>query len=119
MKLVKINNTNELKEQFNNKELFISFKNQIIKDFILSGIDLNNNFIHLNSNDLIIYLTEEITYLIDHKFESFLKLLYRIDIPENIISQKINHNTNNSIYKELTFLILKRVWLKIWYKSNY
>lgn len=117
---IQINNALDLKNLFSNEELFHLFKKQIIKDFTLVGIDLKENFIHLNPNELSIYLTQEIQYLTDNQFEKLLNLLYRIDVPETKISNCIKTTTKDqNIYANITFIILKRIWMKIWYQNNY
>ena len=120
MKPAKIENTTDLKNQFSNEELFQVFKEQISKDFSLTGIDIDKNLLTFNPKELYQYIQEEITYLIDNNFEKLLSLLYRIDIPEDKIIHCIKSTgQNQDIYSNITFLILKRIWIKIWYRFNY
>ncbi|CAM1339235.1 hypothetical protein [Tenacibaculum aestuarii] len=90
---------------------------QLNKDLSLTGIDVN---FPENSSPLELKesLQKIIKELILQDFNSYSNLLYRIDVSEkeiqNIASSDIDKYSENA-----TFLILKRVWKKVWFKKNF
>ena len=90
---------------------------QLNKDLNLTGIDAN--FSEVSSPlELKEALQKIIKELILQDFNSYSNLLYRIDVSEkeiqNIASSDIDKYSENA-----TFLILKRVWKKVWFKKNF
>jgi len=72
----------ELFIQDQNKELLIMLIRQLNKDFSLTGIDFAFEE-KLQIKELVNQLNENIEYLIKNDFQSYLNLLYRIDISES------------------------------------
>ena len=56
--------------------------------------------------------------LVNNEFDSFLNLLYRIDISEHKITELSKENQDIYI-TSIMYLILKREWQKVWFKNNY
>ena len=90
---------------------------QINKDFSRARIPLE-----LSANTIPVVLKKsiqgKIRILIQQNFTEYLNLLYIIDVPEKKIKD-INSDDLEQLSEEVTFLILKREWLKVWYKNNY
>lgn len=90
---------------------------QINKDFNLSNepIDLP---ITLVPEQLKLQMQHKIHQLITHKFTEYLNLLYIIDVPEDAV-KKLDGSDLISLSEQVVFLILKREWMKIWFRNNY
>ncbi|MFT5943056.1 MAG: hypothetical protein ACI9Q4_002324, partial [Sediminicola sp.] len=90
---------------------------QLIKDFGLVNI-----FIELSEGiapeDLKKAIHEKVYVLIMEKFADYLNLLYIIDVPENKV-KAIAAIDVVEVADEVTFLILKREWQKVWFKAKY
>ncbi|CAM1368052.1 conserved hypothetical protein [Tenacibaculum sediminilitoris] len=90
---------------------------QLNKDFGLVGIAIyfseENTPLQLKKN-----LQTAIKELVLHDFSSYTNLLYRIDVSEK--NTLIVESTNIDVYTEnITFLILKRIWKKVWFKNQF
>ena len=48
----------------------------------------------------------------------FLNLLYIIDVPEKHV-KKLDGNDALKLAEDISFLILKREWQKVWFKNHY
>lgn len=90
---------------------------QLNKDFLLANINLDFHEDILPSS-LKLMLHETIFELIQHKFTDYLNLLYIIDVPEREIKQLDGHDTLQ-LAEDVSFLILKREWQKVWYRNKY
>ena len=90
---------------------------QINKDFNLAneGIDFPMS---IAPEELKIQLHEKIYRLIQYKFAEYLNLLYIIDVPENEIKQ-LDGSDIVELAGQVSFLILKREWQKVWFRNNY
>jgi len=97
--------------------LYKSFIQQINKDFLLANIDLNFHDEVLPTS-LKLILQETIYKLINEKFTEYLNLLYIIDVSENKIKQ-LDGSDTLKLSEQVTFLVLKREWQKVWFKNNY
>lgn len=90
---------------------------QLNKDFQLANepIDLPQNIL---PNDLNLQLTDSIYRLLQHKFAEYLNLLYIIDISEETI-KKLDGSDLGMLASQVSFLILKREWQKVWFRKFY
>ena len=52
------------------------------------------------------------------RFDEYLNLLYIIDIPEAEV-KKITVCDAVEVAEEICFMILKREWIKVWFKNQY
>ncbi|MDE1206210.1 hypothetical protein [Tenacibaculum larymnensis] len=100
-----------------NQELYKQLVVQLNKDFSLTGIDLtfseNNTPLELKEE-----LQKSIKELVLHDFSSYTNLLYRIDVSEKD-SQITESNDIDKYTENVTFLILKRIWKKVWFKNQF
>lgn len=105
-----------LLDQIEKEKLIRKLIQQINKDANLSGIDF-----YLDENctvrNIVNYLNNLITDLIKNDFKGYLNFLYRIDISERDLI-KINELELNELSKNVTFLILKKEWQKVWFKKS-
>ncbi|WP_440122724.1 hypothetical protein [Tenacibaculum sp. Ill] len=100
-----------------NQKLYKQLVVQLNKDFSLTGIDLtfseNNTPLELKEE-----LQKSVKELVLHDFSSYTNLLYHIDVSEK--DSQINESNDIDRYIEnITFLILKRIWKKVWFKNQF
>ena len=90
---------------------------QINKDFNLANesIDLPQD---IQPEELKNELHEKIYRLIQYKFAEYLNLLYIVDVPEDQI-KKLDGSDIAELAKQVAFLILKREWMKVWFRNKY
>lgn len=103
--------------QAQNQGLYQQLVQQVNKDFALGNepIDLPEK---TSPRELVVQVQEKIWRLITYQFESLLNLLYIIDIPESIV-QSLDGSDREKLAEALTFLIMRRMWQKVWYRANY
>lgn len=106
-----------LVEEASQLDLYKKLVDQLNKDFLLANIDLDFHQDILPSS-LKLLLHETVYELIQHKFTDYLNLLYIIDVPEHQIKQLDGYDTLQ-LSEEVSFLILKREWQKVWYRHKY
>jgi hypothetical protein len=107
----------ELLSQAQNENMYLKLIEQINKDFNLAneGIDFPQS---TTPEELKIQLHEKIYRLIQHKYTELLNLLYIIDVPEETIKQ-LDGSNSQELSEQLVYLLLKREWMKVWYKKYY
>lgn len=101
------------------KKLYAYLIQQINKDFAFANI---HTTIDENStpNQLIISLQKIVLNLLQERFSDCLNLLYRIDISEEQIKQlELEETDTIMLSKKISFLILKRIWEKVWFRNIY
>lgn len=99
------------------ENLYSKLIEQINKDFNLAneGIDFPQS---TTPQELKIQLHEKIYRLIQYKFAEYLNLLYIIDVPEQTIKQ-LDGSDLVELSEQVSFLILKREWMKVWFRNKY
>jgi hypothetical protein len=99
------------------ENLYLKLIEQINKDFNLANeaIDFPMSS---SPEDLKIQLQEKIYRLIQYKFAEYLNLLYIIDVPEDQI-KKLDGSDISELSNQVAFLILKREWMKVWFRNRY
>lgn len=110
-------NTDLLFEEAQKDSLYLNLIEQLNKDFNLAneGIDFP---LSIFPEELKIQLHEKIYRMIQYKFAEYLNLLYIIDVPENEIKQ-LDGSDLVGLAEEVSFLILKREWQKVWFRNFY
>lgn len=110
-------NTDLLLSEAQKELLYIKLIEQLNKDFNLANetIDI---ILSASPIDLKIQLHEKIYYLIQHKFAEYLNLLYIIDVSESDI-KKLDGSDLVELAEQVSFLILKREWQKVWFRNKY
>lgn len=104
-------------EEANKTNLYPKLVKQLNKDFLLANIDLGFHEDILPTS-LKLLLHETVYNLIQEKFTNYLNLLYIIDVPEKEV-KALDGNDTLKLSKEVSLLILKREWQKVWFKNNY
>ncbi len=101
----------------NNLQLYKKLVLQLNKDFLYANIDLDFDEGILPTS-LKLILHETVYKLIQEKFAEYLNLLYIIDVSEDAI-KKLDGSDTLPLSDEVTFLILKREWQKVWFRHKY
>lgn len=109
--------TEDLLSEAEKENLYSKLIEQINKDFNLAneGIDFPQS---TSPNELKLQLHEKIYRLIQYKFAEYLNLLYIIDVPEETIKQ-LDGSDLVVLSEQVSFLILKREWMKVWFRNKY
>jgi hypothetical protein len=110
-------NSDLLFEEAQKESLYLDLIVQINKDFNLAneGIDFPMS---ISPEELKIQLHEKIYRMIQYKFAEYLNLLYIIDVSESEI-KKLDGSDLVILAEQVSFLILKREWQKVWFKNFY
>ena len=97
--------------------LYSKLIDQINKDFNLANepIDFPQS---TSPNELKIQLHEKVYRLIQYKFAEYLNLLYIIDVPEDQV-KKLDGSDLVELSQQVAFLILKREWMKVWFRNKF
>jgi len=110
-------NSNELLEKAITEKLYLNLVVQLQKDFTLANVDVNFTF-DSKPKEIQDTLKEKIYFLILEKFMMYINLMYIIDVPEKAFKE-IKETDVVALAKQVSFLILKREWQKVWYKAKY
>lgn len=97
--------------------LYVKLIEQLNKDFNLANEGVNFP-LSISPEELKIQLHEKIYRLIQYKFAEYLNLLYIIDVSEEQIKQ-LDGSDLVVLAEQVSFLILKREWQKVWFRNKY
>jgi len=106
----------ELVEEANQLNLYKKLVAQLNKDLLFANINLEFDEEVLPSS-LKLILHETVYKLIQEKFNDYLNLLYIVDVSEEKIKQ-LDGSDAIQLSEQVTFLILKREWQKVWFKNK-
>ncbi|CAM3975097.1 MULTISPECIES: hypothetical protein [Flavobacterium] len=107
----------DLINQAEEDHLYFKLIEQTNKDFALANeaIDIPLDIFPFQFKELV---HEKIIKLINYKFAEYLNLLYIIDVSEEEI-KKLDGSDIIQLSEQVTFLILKREWQKVWFRNKY
>ena len=110
-------NTDLLLSEAQKEQLYNQLVEQLNKDFILANepVDFDAGITPIN---LKVSLQDKVYRLIQQKFAEYLNLLYIIDVPEKEI-KSLNGGDLFELAEQVSFLILKREWQKVWFRNKY
>ena len=98
------------------KDLYDKLLDQLERDFLRANVPIEIPQ-EAGPDSLVQLLNDKLYDLIMEDFPTYLNLLYVIDVPESEFNQ-----TETTSAEEMTakasFLILKRIWKKIWLKEQ-
>ncbi|WP_339655674.1 hypothetical protein [uncultured Maribacter sp.] len=97
--------------------LLSDLKNQIEKDFGLANISLNLP-VKFVAKTFVSAIREKVYHLMMEQFHEYLNLLYIVDIPESQFKQIVVTDAVE-VADQITFLILRREYQKVWYRNKY
>ena len=109
-------NTDLLLCEAEGENLYLKLVEQLNKDFNLANeaVDFPMS---TTAAELKIQLHEKIYRLIQYKFAEYLNLLYIIDVSEDQI-KKLDGSDLVQLSEQVSFLILKREWQKVWFRNK-
>jgi hypothetical protein len=107
----------DLIAEANQLDLYKKLIVQLNKDFLLANVDLDFHEEVLPSS-LKLLLHEAVYKLIQEKFTEYLNLLYIIDVSESQV-KALDGEDVLKLSEDVSFLILKREWQKVWFKNHY
>jgi hypothetical protein len=109
--------TDELLSEAEKVNLYSKLIEQINKDFNFANeaVDFPQS---TTPQELKVQLHEKIYRLIQYKYAELLNLLYIIDVPEENIKQ-LDGSDTVELSEQITFLVLKREWMKVWFRKHY
>lgn len=107
----------DLIAQANQLNLYSKLVAQLNKDLGLANINLEFHADVLPTS-LKLMLHEKVFELIQNKFMDYLNLLYIVDVSEAKI-RELEGNDVLLMSENVTFLILKREWQKVYFRNQY
>ena len=110
-------NVNLLLSVAESENLYQKLIEQINKDFNLANEAVDFS-INTSPEELKIQLHKRIYRMIQYKFAEYLNLLYIIDVSEDQI-KKLDGSDISELSTQVVFLILKREWIKVWFRNRY
>lgn len=110
-------NTDQLLSEAERENLYAKLIEQLNKDFNFANeaIDFPQS---TSPYELKVQLHEKIYRLIQYKYTELLNLLYIIDVPEENIKQLQGMDTAE-LSEQIAYLILRREWMKVWFRNRY
>lgn len=110
-------NTDQLLSEAEKENLYAKLIEQLNKDFNFANeaVDFPQS---TTSYELKVQLHEKIYRLIQYKYTELLNLLYIIDVPEENIKQLQGMDTAE-LSEQIAYLILRREWMKVWFRNRY
>lgn len=70
-------------------------------------------------NELKLYLTKVIQYLLDYDFSGLLNAMYRVDLAEEQVSKVLEHSEPKKIAENLAVAIIEREKAKVITRNTY
>jgi hypothetical protein len=109
--------TDHLLSEAEKENLYSKLIEQINKDFNFANeaVDFPQS---TSPHELKVQLHEKIYRLIQYKYAELLNLLYIIDVPEDNVKQLDGSDTIEHS-EQIAFLVLKREWMKVWFRNKY
>jgi hypothetical protein len=98
------------------KEILPNIIMQINKDLQLSGNQYEIDE-KCTAQQLVADLGNIIQKLLQTDFSGLLNLFYRMDIPESLLLKMMNE-TPDDLTQNLTLLVLKKEWMKVWLRNK-
>jgi hypothetical protein len=115
--MLNFENSEALLDEVHDLQLLEFFVMQLEKDFALANVTIQLLKNH-DGKDLVNRLKEKVYFLIMESFDQYLNLLYVIDVPEKEF-KTIDGTDAVEVAEQVTFLILKREFQKVWSKKKY
>tara|TARA_R110002033_G_scaffold79931_3_gene131010 strand:+ start:36904 stop:37257 length:354 start_codon:yes stop_codon:yes gene_type:complete len=99
------------------ENLYEKLVQQLVKDFGLANITIDFPY-QVSPKNLKTILHQKVYRLIMEQFAEYLNLLYIVDVSEKAVKE-IEATDVVEIADEVSFLILKREFQKVWLKQKY
>jgi len=123
MQLPDLRNNNQLKSQLSSVEVVLQTAQQIMKDFMLFGLEITFSGDTDNAyEELHKQLVNQVEGLIDRDYNRLVSVLYQVDISAKDIEkseqQLLDYNHVEVIAHEIIIRDLKKVLIRNYYKNN-
>lgn len=115
--VLNFSNSTDLLQSATENKLYSKMVAQLEKDFGLANIPIELS-LNILPKDLKTLLHEKVYVLILEKFPDYLNLLYIVDVPEKSFKD-IEVTDVVEIAEQVSFLILKREFQKVWLRQKY
>ena len=112
-----VDNSEQLMQVAIGDSLLDKLKHQVEKDFVLANVPLQIPET-IGHSEFITLIREKVYYLMMEHFAEYLNLMYIIDIPESAF-HNIEITDTVDVADQITLLILKREYKKVWYRNRY
>ncbi|MCX2718980.1 hypothetical protein [Lentiprolixibacter aurantiacus] len=116
-KLPEFENSLSLLQGASAKALYKALINQLSRDFGRANI-LASFHEEMTPEELLAALKEKLYVLLLEHFDDYLNLMYLIDVPESALKD-LKLTDAVEVAGQLSFLILRREWQKVWLKAHY
>ena len=110
-------NSGQLLDIASESLLIKELSTQLEKDFNLANISLKLP-LKFDAQTFVSIIREKVYHLMMEHFAEYLNLLYIVDVPEREF-QYIEVTDAVEVADQVTFLILKREYQKVWYRNKY
>jgi len=114
--MLPVQNALELLQNVEGENLYQQLILQLNKDFQLSNLDESFE-LKLTPVQLKETLGKRILNLLTNKYDDYLNLMYRIDVSEKGLATIKSDHLETTV-EQITFLILKREYQKVWFKNR-
>ena len=104
-------------QDIQNEDLYLQTINQLNKDFKLANIDKEISHL-VKPIEFKIELEQFVLDLLTNSYDSYLNLVYRVDIQESEL-MKMSGKILADTVSEIAFLIIKGEFQKVWFKKRY
>jgi hypothetical protein len=116
-KLPEFENSLSLLHGASAKTLYRALVKQLSKDFARANI-ASSFHEEITPEELLSRLKEKLYVLLLEDFTDYLNLMYIIDVPETAF-KNLELTDAVEVAEQLTFLVLRREWQKVWLKAHY
>ncbi len=107
----------KLLSSFQNSEIYKNLIIQLNKDFQMATISEEFS-LNIEPSELVEKLYKIISTLYVNHFNKYSNLLYRIDVSEQSL-KSISSSNLDDVIKQHIYLILKREWQKVYFRSKF
>ncbi|MBS4039367.1 MAG: hypothetical protein KGZ81_02080 [Flavobacteriales bacterium] len=107
----------ELEKQVQQENLLEALIVQTNKDFQFANHPLDLS-LQATPEQIIQVVHQKVYDLLQYQFTEYLNLLYIVDVPEAQV-KSITANDMVEISEQVTFLLIKRIWQKVYLRKHY
>lgn len=107
----------DLSVQVQQQNLLEALIVQANKDFQLANHPLDLS-LQATPEQIIQVVHQKVYDLLQYQFTEYLNLLYIVDVPEAQV-KSITANDMVEISEQVTFLLIKRIWQKVYLRKHY
>jgi len=110
-------NALQLLQTVQQENAYVKVVEQLNKDMYMAALDIEFPT-DITPASLVKNLQMQLETLLLRKYDDYLNLMYRVDVQEADLL-KLNGLFAEDLLKEITFLILKREWQKVYFRSKF